>query len=464
MQEQQQRLRAGSLSFIEVLAASMALIGLTMAPVLLAPYLFSAAGNGSCLAYIFAAIMLLLVAICLNHFARRTTASGSMFLYAAGELGPVVGTLAGWSMLWAYVFVGAAQFGAQPLFIGMLGDAAGIHIPVLVPMLLLAAICWLLAARDIALSTIVMLALESISVAIICVLIGVVLYRHGAHIDTAQLHLQGVGKAGIGFGIATAIFSFVGFESATAFGDEARSPLKSIPRAVIWSVIIAGAFFVLATYAEILGLRDSKTPLDQLPNPMQTLASLSGASYLKIPLTIGAIFSSFSVALACVNTAARIMLPMAESSLLPKILGTVNARFKTPQVALATVTVIMLLVGIAMYARGVAPIDIFNYTATLSSLSFIAIYLFIVVASTKYLRRVREIRTIDVIVAVAASLCLSGTAVTLFYPVPPPPITYFPYIFLAYLAFGLLLFTFARRRVRIPQPDVVATPPIVETP
>jgi len=464
MQEQQQRLRAASLSFIEVLAASVALIGLTMTPVLIAPYMFSAAGNGSWLAYIFAAVMLLLVAICLNHFARRTTASGSMFLYAASELGPALGTLAGWSMLWAYVFVGAAQFGAQPLFIGMLGDAAGIHIPVLLPMLLLAAICWMLAARDIALSTIVMLALESISVAIICVVVGVVLFRHGPHIDAAQLHLQGVGKASIGLGIATAIFSFVGFESATAFGDEARSPLQSIPRAVIWSVIIAGAFFVLATYAEILGLRDSKTPLDQLANPMQTLAALNGVSYLKIPLTIGAIFSSFSVALACVNTAARVMLPMAASGLLPSGLGAVNARFKTPQIALATVTILMLLIGIAMYARGVAPIDIFNFCGTLSSLSFIAIYLLIAIASTKYLRRVRDLRTLDVVVAVAASLCLIGTAVTLFYPVPPPPTTYFPYIFLLYLALGLLLFAVARRRVRIPQADVVATPPAVETP
>ena len=456
MQEPHQRLRSGSLSFVEVLAASVALIGLTMTPVLIAPYMFAAAGNGSWLAYIFAAVMMLLVAVCLNHFARRTTASGSMFLYAAKELGPAAGTLAGWSMLWAYVFVGAAQFGAQPLFIGILGDALGIHVPALIPMVLLAALCFMLAARDIALSTIVMLALETISVVIICVLIAVVLLHHGAHVDPAQLHLQGVGKASIGLGIATAIFSFVGFESATAFGDEARSPLKNIPRAVIWSVVIASAFFVLAMYAEILGLRGSKPPLDQLSNPLQTLADASGVPFLKIPITIGAIFSSFSVALACVNTAARVMLPMAASGLLPRGLGAINARFQTPQAALAAVVVLMLVIGMAMFARGVAPIDIFNYCGTLSSLSFIAIYLFIAFASPRYLKRVRDLRALDVVISAAACICLIGTAVTLFYPVPPPPTTYFPYIFLAYLAIGLLLYGFARRRVRIPAPDVVA--------
>ncbi|HEV7180110.1 MAG TPA: APC family permease, partial [Candidatus Baltobacteraceae bacterium] len=441
----------GSLSFIEVLAASVALIGLTMTPVLIAPYMYAAAGNGSWLAYIFGAVMLLLVALCLNHFARRTTSSGSMFLYAAKELGPLFGALAGWSMLWAYVFVGAAQFGAQPLFIGQLAQALGLHVPVLVPMVLLGVICWMLAARDIALSTIVMLALETISVCIICILVVVVLVHHGPHIDAAQVHLQGVGRASIGLGIATAIFSFVGFESATAFGDEAKSPLITIPRAVIWSVVIASTFFVLAMYTEILGLRMSKTPLDQLSNPLQTLADLSGVAYLKIPITIGAIFSSFSVALACVNTAARVMLPMAESGIIPRGLAAINHRFKTPTVALALVVVAMFVIGIGMFQYGVAPIDIFNFCGTLSSLSFIAIYLLIAVAAPKYLRRIGELRALDIVVSAAATICLIGTAVTLFYPTPPPPTNRFPYFFIAYLFAGLLLYTLARRRVTIPE-------------
>jgi amino acid transporter len=198
-------LRAGSLTFVEVLAAALALIGLSMTPVLIAPYMYGAAGNGSWLAYAFAAVMLLLVAVNLNHFAKRGTGSGSMFLYAAKELGPAVGTLAGWSLIWAYVFVGAANFGAQALFLGSVGDALGIGIPALLVMALLGVVCWLLAVRDIALSTIVMLVLESISVAIICTLIGVVFFKHGV-VDLAQIRLEGVGKASIGLGIATAVF------------------------------------------------------------------------------------------------------------------------------------------------------------------------------------------------------------------------------------------------------------------
>jgi amino acid transporter len=433
------RLRAGSLSFIEVLAAALALIGLSLTPILIAPYMFGAAGNGSWLAYVFGGIMLLLVAVNLNHFAKRASGAGSMFLYAAGELGPTLGMLAGWSLVWAYVFVGAAEFGAQALFIGQLAHFIGANVPALLVMALLGLICWLLAVRDVGLSTIMMLVFESISVAIILALVAVVLFKHGPHLDLAQLHLEGTGRASIGLGIATAIFSFVGFESASAFGAEARNPLKTIPRAVIWSVLIAGAFFILTIYAEILGLRGSKPPLDQLSAPLWTLADAFNAGYLKLPITIGAVCSAFSVALACVSTGARILLPMAENGLLPRPLGAVHPRFHTPHVALAVTVLAIFAIAATMWVLRVAPIDIFNYCGTLSSLSFIAVYLLISIAAPKYLRRIGELRAIDAIVAVLSWIFLVATAVTLFVPVPPPPTNYFPYAFLAYLAVGLIL-------------------------
>jgi len=72
-------LRAGSLSFIEVLATSIALIGPSMTPILIAPYMFTLAGNGTWLAYVFGGTMLTFVALCINQFARRSASAGSMY-------------------------------------------------------------------------------------------------------------------------------------------------------------------------------------------------------------------------------------------------------------------------------------------------------------------------------------------------------------------------------------------------
>ena len=64
-------LKAGSLGFIEVLATSVALIGPSMTPLLIAPYMYADAGNGTWLAYLFGGTMLVFVALCINQFARR---------------------------------------------------------------------------------------------------------------------------------------------------------------------------------------------------------------------------------------------------------------------------------------------------------------------------------------------------------------------------------------------------------
>jgi amino acid transporter len=433
-----QGLRANTLSFPEVLATSVALIGLTMTPALVAPGTFAYAGNGSWLAYVFGAVMLFFVALNLNQFAKRSSSAGSMYGYVTANLGGRTGAIAGWTLIWAYVFVGASQFGAMTVFVQNLAGSFGINVPELAIFALLAAALWTLAYRDIQVSAIVMLILESISVAIICIILGLILVKHGTRIDQAQLHLQGVQSTGIGLGIATTIFSFVGFESATAFGEEARNPLITIPRAVVGSVIIAGLFFVVTLYAEVLGLRGSGTTLDKLSMPLWSLADLYHVPLFKIPLALGAICSSFSVGLACVTTCARIVLPMGRKGLLPSRVTAISPRFATPHVATALSLIAMIVVGASMYAARVDAITIFNYCGVLSAFGFILIYALIAVAAPRYLHSIGDHRPQDYVLAAVALIFLIIPAVTLFYPVPPPPGNWFAYIFVAYLLVGWL--------------------------
>ena len=257
-------MKAGSLSFIEVLATSIALIGPSMTPILIAPYMYALAGNGTWLAYVFGGIMLIFVAFCINQFARRSSAAGSMYGYVADHLGPAAGAVGGWTLLWAYGFVAAAVLGAMALFVGRCSSTSGCTRRRCSSSSCWRSIAWQAAYRGVQVSAIVMLVLE--------VDLG---QRHlRARRDRAararalrstanQLHIEGGFPGGVGLAIAFAVFSFVGFESATAFGAEAKRPLVTIPRAVIGSVIFAAAFFVIATYAEIVGLAHLGKPLDK---------------------------------------------------------------------------------------------------------------------------------------------------------------------------------------------------------
>jgi amino acid transporter len=446
MTESAQRadLKADSLTFIEVLATSIALIGPSMTPLLIAPYMYALAGNGTWLAYVFGGTMLIFVALCINQFARRSTMAGSMYEYVAAHLGAGAGAIGGWTLLWAYGFVAAAVLGAMALFVGRLCSAAGAHVSPYLIVIVLAAIAWQAAYRGVQVSAIVMLALECVSVSIILLLVAIVLHAHGPTLDSAQLRVAGGFPGGVGLAIAFAVFSYVGFESATAFGAEAKRPLVTIPRAVVGSVIFASAFFVIATYAEILGLSHAGKPLDKEQFPLQTLVDVYGLGYLAIPITIGAVFSAFSVCLACITTAGRIAYAMAVAKLFPNALARVERKHDTPNVAVTIVTATTLAVALVALAAGVAPIDIFNNCGTLSSFGFILIYMLIAIGAAVYCRRLGALGAWDLAISSIAVLLLLLTAVTLFYPVPAPPQRWFGYLFIAFVAVGWVSFRFRK--------------------
>lgn len=439
-------LRSGSLTFLEVLATSVALIGPSMTPILIAPYMYANAGNGTRLAYAFGGTMLVFVALNINQFARRSSAAGSMYGYVAENLGPMLGAIAGWSLLWAYGFVAAAVLGAMALFTQILFSYAGIHVPAIAIVCAIALAAWQAAYRGVAVSAIVMLVLEAISVAIICLLVAIVLVKHGPSIDVAQLKLQGGFPGGIGLAIMFAVFSFVGFESATAFGAEARNPLVTIPRAVIGSVVFVSIFFIVATYAEILGLRHASLSLDKQTFPLGTLANIFGAAYLRVPITIGALCSAFSVCLACITTAGRVAYAMAGTGLLPRVFAGIEPKHDTPNIAVTVVTALTLLVTVAALAGHVAPIDVFDNCGTLSSFGFVVIYAMISIAAGVYVKRRGEMRWTDLAVSVAAVVLLLVPTVMLFYSVPEPPQRWFVYYFLIFLAAGWAWFAATRRR------------------
>jgi amino acid transporter len=444
--ERSSSLRAGSLSFIEILATSVALIGPSMTPILVAPYMYALAGNGTWLAYLFGGAMLTFVALCINQFARRSAASGSLYRYVAEVLGPTAGAIAGWSLLWAYGFVAAAVLGAMALFVSLLGGAT-LFSP-FVAVVLIALIAWQAAYRGVQVSALVMLVLEVVSVTIICAVVIVVLHAHGFALDMRQVRIEGGFPGGIGLSVALAIFSFVGFESATAFGGEAKRPLVTIPRAVVGSVIFAGAFFVIVTYAEIVGFNHSGKPLSAQTFPIGTLAQLYGVGYLRLPVTIGALCSAFSVCLACITTAGRVAYAMAATGFLPPAFARIEPRHATPNVAVTVVTAITLGVVLVALAFRVTPDDIFNNCGTLSSFGFILIYALIAVAALIYCRRLGAMKIVDVAISLAALAFLALAAIWLFDSVPAPPQRWFGYYFIAFLALGWLALRAFNARAR----------------
>src|SRR6202023_2573544 len=97
--------------------------------------------------------------------------------------------------------------------------------------------------------------------------------------------------------------------------SEARNPLKTIPRAVIQSALLAGAIFIVCAYTEVLGLRTAGQDLGASQAPMRVLAGVGGVPVLGLLIDIGVLVSMFAGTLACITAAARVLLLMAHNGL-----------------------------------------------------------------------------------------------------------------------------------------------------
>jgi amino acid transporter len=451
------RLKGNVLNFWEVSAQAIALISPSMTAALIVPLMFGTAGSAGWLCYLFGTIMLLFVAFSLNQFSKRYTSAGSMYEYTVNGLGPKVGGLSGWCLIWAYMFIGIAGVTGFTHFATKLLALAGATGYLSHPWLTLFALCvvaaWFLAYHSIQFSTILMLWFEGLSVTVILMLAVLALAKTGVA-DPSQWHpAAGHGLKDIGLGVVVAIFSLVGFECATAFGEEARNPLRTIPRAVISSLLLTGAFFVFITYVETHALAGNVPTLDKLDAPLSTLSENLGVKWMGVLISIGAMISFFALALSCLNAGSRVLFTMGRYGIFPISIGSSHARNLTPHVAISSFafmqflipTSFILLSYAAVGGWQMAPIDAFNDAGLFGAMGFCGAYVLISLATPFYLKKIGELKARHVAIAVIALALLTVPIVGTVYPVPPSPLNYFPYIFLAYILGGIVVVSIRSR-------------------
>jgi len=249
-------LHAGVLGPIETLAQSVSAVAPSTSPSLTIPLVFALAGNATWFVYLLATGAILLVGFCVSRFARLSASPGSLYTYTADALPPVFGVAAAWALLIAYLATGASV-AAGALYYATVMCQQFFHLapPATVAVGLVCAVAALVAYRDVKLSAEMMLWIEIVSVSLILIVLAFMVIRFGLQFDMDQFRLKGASISALGPALVLSIFSFVGFESATTLGGEAREPLRTIPRAVIQCAILAGVFFMLCSYSEVLGFR-----------------------------------------------------------------------------------------------------------------------------------------------------------------------------------------------------------------
>jgi amino acid transporter len=439
-------LRREVLSPMETLAQSVSTIAPTTTPAATIPLVCALAGNGTWLAYVLATAAIFLVALCISRFARYSSSPGSLYTYASMILPPWLAAAAAWSLLLAYIATGASVIGGFYHYGNLLlHDATGHVTSAVFLALLVTAISIGIAWRDVKISARLMLWIEAVSVTLIMTVVVLVLVRHGRHLDWTQLRLRGMSGSGLRLGLVLALFSFVGFESATTLGAEARNPLRTIPRAVIQSALLAGVIFIVCAYTEVLGLGTVGQDLGASQAPMRVLAGVGGVPALGLLIDIGVLVSMFAGTLACITAAARVLLLMSHNGITHGSLRTTHARHETPGRAIVVTGIAAVAPVAVLAARGASGLDVYGWMGSLATYGFIVAYALVCIALPRYLRRHGAYRPGAQIIPWLAFTAMLLALIGNLYPVPEGPYGKLPYIYLAYLSAGLLWFALKRR-------------------
>ncbi len=443
-------LRAGVLGPVETLAQSVSAVAPSTSPSLTIPLVFALAGNATWFVYLLAMGAIFLVGFCVSRFARLSASPGSLYSYTANTLPPIYGVTAAWGLLLAYLATGASVAGGALYYASVLIQQFLHWAPPAIPML--AFVCgvagWI-AYHDVKLSAELMLWIEVASVSLIVIVLLVLVFHFGLQLDRDQFTLKDAHISSLGPALVLAIFSFVGFESATTLGVEARDPLRTIPRAVLQCALLTGAFFMLCSYSEVLGFRGESGKLSDTTSPLHILAGRAGVSPLGVGIDIGAFISVFACVLACTTAAARVLMRMSHGRLLPPAFAR-TGRHGTPTIAVTISAGAMFVSTAILWHYGMNGPAIYDLAGSLSVFGFLTAYALVAVALPfarsglgQHSHTVAAISIVTVVVILLITIfdLRSGS---------DPAHARIPYIYLAYILAGIGVYFLRSKQAALP--------------
>jgi len=306
----------------------------------------NAAGPAVIIAFGLSGVTCMFVALCYAELASMVPVAGSAYTYAYAALGELVAWVIGWDLILEYGFSVAPlaatlsasvqqllqKFGlalpawaqtAHVVFTGAAIDVAHSQIDLIAALaIVLLAALLAVGIRESAGTNVGLVLIQLVALtAFVLGLAGAV--RPGAYHPFAPLGLHGIVASA-----ALVFFAYIGFDTVTVASEEARDPVRDVPRAIIGSLIV-GAVLFTAVAAVAVGIVawDKMNPDSGMVDAVQH----AGSHPLLFGLVLaGTVTGTFASMLTSLLGQIRIFYVMSRDRLLPPAFGSVNARTRTP--------------------------------------------------------------------------------------------------------------------------------------
>ncbi|HVE31497.1 MAG TPA: amino acid permease [Mycobacteriales bacterium] len=325
------------------------------------------AGPGVILSFVLAAVACTFSALSYAELASSIPVSGSAYTYSYATMGEVVAWIIGWDLILEYgVSVAAVAVGWGGNVNAFLDAAFGVKLPDAIstspsdggvfnlPAVFIVLAIMLLLVRGVRESAGANLVMVCVKLVVLTFFIIVAFVNFKA--DNLQPFMPN-GFHSVTAAAAIIFFAYIGFDAVSTGSEEARDPAKTLPFAVIGSLLICTLFYIL-TAVGALGIA-TPAQMEGSDAPLATaLDEGAGISWAAWVLALGALIAITSVVLVIFYGQTRIFFAMARDGLLPERMAQVHPRFGTP--AKLTVGLGVLIALLAAFVPLGAIVELVN--------------------------------------------------------------------------------------------------------
>ncbi|MFJ9446918.1 APC family permease [Kitasatospora sp. NPDC101235] len=358
-------------------------------------------GSGTPAAYVVAGAVILLFSVGFIVMGRHVVDAGAFYTYIGTGLGRALGAGSAAVALFAYCVIQAGMYGLYGSIVsGLVADHTPLHLPWWVYTLVTMAVVQALGALGIEMGARVLAAFVIAEFSILLLFGLVTLFKGGgpeglgvADSFSPSAALQGAPGVAVMFALA----SMFGFEATAIYGEEAKDPKKTVPRATYLSVTVVTGFFALTSWMLISAYGASKAPAAA----GKALESGDSAGFVFAPVTdlfggwLGSVLpillatSLFAGVLTFHNSASRYLFCLSRDGQLPARLCRLNGRH-APAIAGRAQTVIAALLVVPFALAGKDPVlTLFSWFSGLAVLAMMLLYLLTSVSVVVFFRRRR---------------------------------------------------------------------------
>jgi amino acid transporter/mannitol/fructose-specific phosphotransferase system IIA component (Ntr-type) len=366
------RKKLGPIDVFSIAAGAMISSGLFVLPGIA----FARGGPSIILSYAIAGIVVLPVMLSTAELATAMPRSGGTYFAVERSLGPLVGSIAGFSSWLAitlkatFALVGIGALGT--LIVPQMGEWG-------VKLIAIAACLFFFILNLMSVKGVGRLQVFLVT-ALFAVLVAYVVKGFP---KVAMERYTPFAPAGVWsvFAIAGMVFvSYGGLTKVVDVAEEVRNPGRNLPTGMILAFVLVNLLYV-AVVAITVGVLSPEI-LSNSVTPISKGAAVSMGKLGAYLIGAGALMAFATTGNAGLLSASRTPMAMSRDGLLPRFLSRTNRRFKTPHYSLALTAAIMVLVVILL--------DIENLVKTAST---IMVLMFILMNTAVVIMRYSGIQT-----------------------------------------------------------------------